>query len=277
MYHQKWEDLYKQNLDCKDFGAKMAEWNDIEENDIENDIEENIKNNAEEHSPAAFDWAAIDGVIFDMDGTLVDSMCYWLHLPVDWFKRQGVPLPTSLAEEFATADLWQACDILARKYAAKPTDTQAVFNELQAEMDRHYAQDIALMPTRRELLQALLAANKPACIATMTDRPQVQTMLKTHNLVDCFKFVITTPEVGAGKDKPDIFLQAAEKLGTKPQRTLVVEDSRTAIKTALAAGFVVAAVKTPGYNYDEINRIAAQNGAKLYYIDDFSALMPIAK
>lgn len=251
---------YQQNfddLDCRAFAAKMDEWASLPADTV--------------------DWAAIDAVIFDMDGTLVDSMFYWAHLTDDWFNRQGMQVPGILVNELATADLGEAAALLAQKYAREQTTEEAVFAELQAKMDAHYANDIPLLPGRRELLAALAEKNIPACIATMTDRPQVQTVLKTHGIAQYFKFALTTPEVGRGKTEPDIFLQAAARLGSQPARTMVVEDSRTAIKTAIKAGFAVLAVRQAGVDYAEIERLAAQNAAKLWYADDFLRLLPIAK
>lgn len=272
--------LIRQNwdCDCKDFDKKLAEWNNIEKDNIEKyNIE---KDNMEKDTPcsgAKIDFSEIDAVIFDMDGTLVESMYYWAHLTDSWFARQGQNLPDILNNELATADLWQAAEVLAKKYAREQTTAQAVFDELQAAMDKHYAEDIDLMPHTEQLLEELMAADKPACIATMTDRPQVETMLRRHGIGRHFRFVLTTPEVGAGKTEPAIFLQAAERFDSEVERTLVVEDSRTAIKTALRAGFPVVAVKTEGYDYTDIDKLAAEISGKICYIADFSELLPIVK
>lgn len=262
-------DWQKFNSDCKDFDIKLAEWNNIKNN---------IKNNDTAcGNGAKIDFAEVDAVIFDMDGTLVDSMYYWEHLTDGWFERQGQSVPGILNNELATADLWQAAELLAAKYAREQTTAQAVFDELQAAMDKHYAEDIDLMPHTEELLAELAAVGKPACIATMTDRPQVETMLRRHGIGRFFRFVLTTPEAGAGKTDPKIFLQAAERMDSAVGRTLVVEDSRTAIKTALGAGFPVLAVRTAGYDYADIDKLAAEISGKICYIDDFSELSPIVK
>lgn len=251
------------NLDCRAFAVKMDEWAALPTDD-----------GVMDHCP---NWAAIDAVIFDMDGTLVDSMYYWAHLTDEWFGRQGMSVPGILVNELATADLSEAAELLASKYAREQTDKETVFAELQAKIDGHYAKDIDLLPGRQELLAALAVAGKPACIATMTDRPQVETVLERHKIGEFFRFALTTPEVGHGKTEPHIFLQAAERLGSKPERTLVVEDSRTAIKTALKAGFPVLVVPVDGADYAEIDTLAGEIGGKIWYADDFLRLLPIAK
>lgn len=253
-----WEKL---DMDCRDFGRKMAEWADMTNNS-------DVPNNDEHTFVGDFDWLKFDAVIFDMDGTLVNSMYYWEHLTDEWFARQGMSVPGILVHELATADLWQAAELLAAKYAKEQTCTQAVFDELQAKMDRHYALDIELLPGRLSWLEMLAAAGKKACIATMTERPQVETMLKRHEIGEYFRFVLTTPEVGKGKTQPDIFLQAAERMGVPVAKTLVVEDSGTAIKTALAAGFNVLVIRQPGYNYSEIEQLANKTGVRIWYWQD---------
>ncbi|MBQ2887942.1 MAG: HAD-IA family hydrolase, partial [Firmicutes bacterium] len=155
--------------------------------------------------------------------------------------------------------------------------TQQVYDEIQAKMDKHYAEDIPMWPGVKELLQALKAAGKPCCIATMTDRPQVETVLKTHGIGEFFDFVLTTPEVGIGKERPEIFLQAAERFGCAPKRTLVVEDSRTAIRTALLAGFAVAVIPNPHYDYAPLAELAADLQADFCFVSEFSNLLPVAK
>lgn len=214
------------------------------------------------------DWQNIDAVIFDMDGTLVDSMHYWVTLPQDWFTARNLPVPDDLEVELGTLNLWQASTLLAEQYSPCGETTQQVYDEIQAKMDKHYAEDIPMWPWVKGLLQFLKAAGKACCIATMTDRPQVETVLRTHGIGEFFDFVLTTPEVGIGKEQPDIFLQAAERFGCAPKRILVFEDSRTAIRTALLAGFAVAVVPNPHYDYAPLSALAADLQADFCFIEE---------
>lgn len=216
-------------------------------------------------------WQNIDAVIFDMDGTLVDSMQYWQDLPLNMFKTHGIPLPDNLDELLATADLWQAAQVFAQQFIPKLT-TKHIFDQLQQEMDEHYAQDIPLLPGVRQMLQALQQSGKKMCIATMTDRPQVETMLRTQQLENVFDFLLTTPEVGCGKNRPDIFLQACQRFGLPQQRVAVFEDSRTAAKTVLQLGMPLVFIYNEKSPIDELQSLAAENQASLTLIKSYAEL-----
>lgn len=197
------------------------------------------------------DWQEIDAVIFDMDGTLVDSMHYWQTLPQTWFNERNLPLPEDLAEQLGMMHLRQAATHFVHRYSPHESP-DASYQELLHRMDKHYAEDIDLLPGASDFLAHLKSSGKPACIATMTDRSQVEIVLRRHNIAEYFDFITTTPEVGKGKDCPDIYLQAAARWGIPPARVAVFEDSRVAAATAIKAGFPVIVVdrRNRGENVD---------------------------
>lgn len=218
------------------------------------------------------DWQNIDAVIFDMDGTLVDSMYYWHTLPAQWFERRGLAVPPDLDERLGSSDLMQAAEFFSAEFAPQEPP-QAIFAELQQKIDYHYAHDIPLLPGVREFLAKLRQMQKKLCIATMTDRPQVETVLRTHDLTACFDFLLTTPEVGRGKDCPDIFRQACQRFGAEPARVAVFEDSRTAGRTALLLGMPLVMLECPGFDYSELQRLAAEGRGELCFLRDYRSLL----
>jgi HAD superfamily hydrolase (TIGR01509 family) len=229
-------------------------------------------------------FADYDGFIFDLDGTLVDSMYYWMVLPENWLRARGIPVPKNLEEQMGACDMWQASVFFAEKYAPSER-AEDIFDELLHVMDKHYAEDIPLMPGAGDFLRALKAAGKQVCLATMTDRPLVETVLRANNVADCVDFILTTPEVGVGKDKPDIYRQAAERFGLPKERSVVLEDSRMGAKTALRDGFPVVVVRTKAedyadieaervcrYEYADVDEVARETQGKLTYIDDYTGV-----
>ncbi len=216
-------------------------------------------------------WQNIDAVIFDMDGTLVDSMQYWRDLPLNLFQTNGVPMPNNLEKLLASADLWQAAEVFAQQFIPQLT-TQQIFDQLQQEMDAHYAQDIPLLSGVRQLLKALQQNGKKMCIATMTDRPQVETMLHSQQLESIFDFLLTTPEVGSGKNQPDIFLQACQRFGLSKQRVAVFEDSRTAAKTVLKLGMPLVFIYDEKSPLAEMQALAEEYQTSLTLIKTYAEL-----
>ena len=145
--------------------------------------------------------------IFDLDGTLADSMGYWYgHFPLE-----GVPNEQRMEE---------ICRI----------------------MYRNYAEVIQPKPGAVELLEHLKAAGAVMCIASATDKPVSQPFMEKYGLNRFFRFYLDCTEAGARKDKPDIYLEAARRLGADISDCVVVEDAAYCAETAQNAGFFVVGI-----------------------------------
>lgn len=145
--------------------------------------------------------------IFDMDGTLCDSMRYW---------------------RIETAD----CDFRNKK-------------QMEAAYDRmreHYARDIELKDGVWEFLEKAKAAGIKMCIASATRRDVSEPLLQKTRLLDFMEFYVDCPEVGAYKEFPDIYLAAAERLGAKIADCAVFEDAEYCAETSHKAGFFTVGV-----------------------------------
>ena len=123
-----------------------------------------------------------------------------------------------------------------------PGTPESVMAEMNAVMDEHYRSDIPLKPGAAEYLAALRKRGTKMCVATATPEPLARACLKRLGVLEDLEFLLSCDAVGAGKDRPDVFLEAARRLGAAPAETAVFEDAMFALQTAKNAGFYTVGV-----------------------------------
>ena len=183
----------------------------------------------------------IRGAIFDVDGTLLDSMFIWDTIGEAYLRSIGYQPKENLNETFKNMSLHQA----ARYYQTEYGVTQSIgeiMDGVNAMLERYYRFEVPLKPGAAELLERLRQNGVKLCIATATDRHLVEAALDRCGVLSCFGEIFTCNEVGHGKDEPDIFEEALRFLGTEKAETVVFDDALYAVRTAKEAGFPVAAV-----------------------------------
>ena len=207
----------------------------------------------------------ICGAVFDLDGTLLDSNGFWERAPEAWLAALGKQAKPGLGKAVFTMTLPEAADYLIAEYGLVQTPEEIAAG-VNAAMERFYRYDISLKPGVPVLLQALQACGVPCAIASVTDKALVETALARFDLLSCFAAIVTTEEAGAGKHRPDVYLRAAERLGTAPAETLVFEDALHALITAKNAGFRTVGV----YDAASADRQAEIRAVSEFYLPDFS-------
>lgn len=185
--------------------------------------------------------------IFDMDGTLVDSMGYWRGLERDFLVRHGAddtPALNELLDLAKPLPLIQAAELFIHHCGLADPPEQAR-DEMMNMMKVHYQQDVQLKPGVTAYLTELKRQGAHMCVVTATPKHLVEICLSRFKLLPYFDFLLTCDEVGAGKDHPDVFLTAARRLNASPSEIAVFEDTLQAAQTAKQAGFYTVGI------YDE--------------------------
>lgn len=184
------------------------------------------------------------GAIFDMDGTILDSMFIWETAGEDYLRTLGATVEPGLHATIKSMSMTEAADYCIATFglSVSPAEFMAGMN---ATIDKRYLHELQLKPGAKDFLHRLRSAGIPLCLATATDRYMAEGALRRCGVLEWFDCFLTCSEVGRGKEFPDIFQEAARRLGTEPAETWVFEDSLYAARTAKAAGFPVAAVYDP--------------------------------
>ena len=180
--------------------------------------------------------------IFDMDGTLVDSMVYWQRLGREYLASRGVTEGVDEVLERIKAMTMAESSALFIETFGLPGTPETVEAEMNAVMDEHYRSDIPLKPGAADYLAALKARGTKMCVATATPEPLARACLERLGILELFSFILSCETLQTSKREPRIYLEAARRFGAEPGEIAVYEDALYAARTAKAAGFSVAAV-----------------------------------
>ena len=176
--------------------------------------------------------------IFDMDGTLLDSMGMWRSVMPNYFASLGFADGEEVNRVIEKMTFDEAATYVREHYGIEKTVAE-IYKEMEGNIFHAYNTWIEAKPLVPEYLAFLQARGVRMCIATLTDRYMAEAVLGRLGLTPYFEFILTVAEAGAQKDRPDIFLQAAERLESSVAESVVFEDAPYAIRTAKEAGFTV--------------------------------------
>ena len=178
----------------------------------------------------------IKGAIFDLDGTLLDSMFIWDTIGEEYLRSLGKEPHEDLKETFMTLTLEEAAEYYREHYGVT-LSVKEIVDGVNAMVEQTYRTKVTLKPGIAEYLAWLKENGVRMCVATVTDRYLVEETLERLGVRHYFSEIFTCAEVGFGKDKPIIYQKALEHLGTEKSDTYVFEDLPFALNTAKTDGF----------------------------------------
>lgn len=209
----------------------------------------------------------IKGAIFDLDGTILDSMHIWSEIGLLFLKNKGVVPPPGVENEFVKMSMVQAAEYYIKNIDSTAT-VMDIVNEVNALVQGFYFNEVIKKDGIKEFLDFLKNKNVKMCIATATDKHLVEKALERNGIREYFSEIFTCSSVGAGKDTPVIYDVALEYLGTPKENTFIFEDALYAIETATKAGYNVVGIN------DISEKADPEDVKKLcdYYINDYSEI-----
>jgi HAD superfamily hydrolase (TIGR01509 family) len=209
---------------------------------------------------------AIAAVVFDMDGVLIDSEQLWdevrEQLAHEWGGRW---------HDRAQAEMMGMSSTEWSRYMHDVIGLAATPEEINAEVVRRllerYRESLPLLPGAVEAVERL-AQRWPLGLASSSNREVIDAVLEAAGIASCFPATVSSEEVEHGKPAPDVYLEAARRLGVEPSRCAAVEDSRNGILSARSAGMRVIAI--PNSHYPPSEDVLAQADLVLHSLDELT-------
>ncbi|MCD4828933.1 MAG: HAD family phosphatase [Candidatus Cloacimonetes bacterium] len=210
----------------------------------------------------------LDAVIFDLDGTLIDSMGIWLEVDAEFLRRRGIDPPDNLFDDLAEGNSFEEVAAYFKSRFALNETVQEIMAEWTQMVAQHYRTSVPLKPGVRPFLERLRVAGVRLGIGTSNNETLARVALEANGVADWFDCLVVGGGELRGKPFPDIFLAAARYLGAQSEHCLVIEDVLVGVQAARSAGMTVLAVRDESAKH-EWSAIASE--AELL-ADDFFAI-----
>lgn len=211
----------------------------------------------------------IKAVIFDLDGTLIDSMWVWNTIDKNYFSNRNMDLPKNLKSQIEHLSFDETAAYFKNNFGILDT-IEEIKNEWNNYAYVEYLNNVKLKPGVIEFLSLLKKSHIKIGLATSNSKSLLEVVLHANGIYHYFDSITLTDEVSRGKTFPDVYLLAAKKLGVSPTECIVFEDILPAIKGAKAAGMKVVGVYDDSSKEQEEEIIDYAD----MYITEYNELIP---
>lgn len=210
----------------------------------------------------------VQAAIFDLDGTLIDSMWIWEQIDIDYLSSKNLDVPSNLKDEINHLSFKQTA-LYFKKTFNLEDEIDTIMNTWSNMAYNHYSKNIKLKPGVIEFFNILKSKNIKIGLATSNSTLLLTAALKSTKIYDYFNAITITDEVNKDKSNPDIYLLAAQKLQTPPENCIVFEDIIEAVSGAKKANMKVIGVYDKAASYQKERMLKNCD----HYIYDFNDLL----
>lgn len=210
----------------------------------------------------------IDAAIFDLDGTLVDSMWIWKAIDIEYLGRFGISYPEDLQPSIEGMSFSETACYFKERFSI-PDSLEQIKADWNAMTREKYKNDVMLKPGALAFIKKWKEKGKLLGIATSNSRELVEEVAESRSFRQYFDVIKTACEVEKGKPSPDIYFAVADALGTEPSRCMVFEDIAPGIQAGLNAGMKVCAVED-AYS---LQKKQEKESLADYYIKDYNEIL----
>ncbi|MDF2533059.1 MAG: haloacid dehalogenase superfamily protein subfamily variant 3 with third motif having or [Clostridia bacterium] len=209
----------------------------------------------------------IKAAIFDLDGTLIDSMGIWGKVDIDFLEKRGIETPADLRDYIEHLSFVDTAKYFKDRFKLSES-IEVIMDEWNSMAYYEYSNTVTLKPGAKEYLECIKSKGIKLALATSNSHVLLEAVLKNNGVFEYFESITTTIEVDKGKNHPDIYLLSAKKLGVSPKQCIVFEDILPAVMGAKAAEMKVVAIYDA---YSEHQREAILKNAD-YFIYEYKEL-----